>query len=87
MDKVSLFIAALTAFITKTAGLNGWIAQAILKYGGRLLYDLIVNTWRKFTRSVDQKAAKEKLDKVVADPNSKVEERADAYADFINSGR
>lgn len=87
MDKVSILINLFTTYVVKIAGLNGWIAQAIIKYGGRLLYDFIMNQWRKLKRKSEQTVAKEKLDKVVADPKSKVEERADAYADYINSGR
>jgi len=87
MDKVSILINLLTTYLVKIAGLKGWIAQAILKYGGQLLYDFIMNEWRKLKRKSEQTVAKEKLDKVVADPNSKVEERADAYSEYINSGR
>lgn len=87
MDKVSVLVSLIVNKLVQVAGLKGWIAKIVLKYGGRLLYDLIMNWYRKLKRQSEQTIAKEKLDKVVADPNSKVEDRANAYADYLNSGR
>ena len=84
MDKVSVLVGLLVNKLVQIAGLKGWVAKVVLKYGGRLLADLIMNWYRKLKRQSDQTINKEKLDKVVADPNSKVEERADAYSDYLN---
>jgi len=72
-------IAAFFAKLGKT------ILGYALQYGGQLLLEAILNLIKKFKREKEQEAAKEKLEEVVKDPNSKPEDRARAYEDYINS--
>ena len=70
----------------KTApGALGYLQRLALKYGGQALYDLVTDWFRKEKRSAKQEEKKKEMDKVMEKPNSTVEERADAYADYINS--
>jgi hypothetical protein len=65
------------------AVIEKYVLQYILKYGGQFIMDLLA----KYLRKKEQEKALDKLEKSEADPNSKVEERAKNYEDFINSGR
>lgn len=82
---------ALEQFIKKTligmTGLKGWLAAQAMKYGGQVLYDFFMNIYNKFQRKLKQDVAKVNHEKVVNDPNSKVDERGKAYEDRINAGR
>lgn len=68
-------------------GVKGWLAEKALRYGGQVLYDFVMNMYNKWQRKLKQDVAKVDHEKVVNDPNSKVDERGKAYEDRINAGR
>ena len=60
-----------------------YVINYLLKYGGQLLMDL----WKHFLRSQEQRKALDNLEKVVVDPNSRVEDVGAAYEQMFNAGR
>lgn len=68
-------------------GVQGWLAKKLLLYGGQAALD----AWGKFMdslkRSKEQKAAEEKKNEVVQNPDSTTQEIGKAYEDMFNSGR
>lgn len=87
----ALLKEVISKFILKTvAGMTGfkaWIVKKAMEYGGQLLVDFVSSFIKKLQRKAEQEQAKENYEKVDQDPNSKVEERAKAYEDLINSGK
>lgn len=81
-----LWAKVIIALTTNMTGLYGWLAQKALKYGGQVLLDLLEKAWNVFQRNQKQEVAKKEMDKVNADPTKKVEDRAKAYEDYLNSG-
>ncbi len=63
-----------------------WLIQLALKYGGQALGDLIKVWHDKIVRAGVQAQAKIVYDKVQADPTKTAEERAKAYAEYMNAG-
>lgn len=64
----------------------GALIKYLLNYVEKVLPQVVKEWKRKKEQELAQAAAKQKLDEVVANPNSTVEERTKAYENFINSG-
>ena len=77
------------AFVKKFGyqGLYGWIVALILKYGGQAVYDAVLDAYRKIQRFLAQRSAAKVDLPIINSPDSSVDEKGQAYEDFINSGR
>lgn len=62
-------------------------AITALSLFAHILYDAYKYNKLKKEREEAQKKAKDKLDQVMNNPESSIEDRSDAYEDFVNSGR
>lgn len=63
------------------------IGEKLLIWGGQLLLDYLTDLWEKLKRAAAQKKAEEKMEETNNDPTKTVEEVAQSYEDYINSGR
>ena len=72
--------------LPKLGGIGGFVASKILNYGGQWLYSLLENMVKNMQRNAAQDKAKKNYDAVDKNPDLKVEDRAKAYEDYINSG-
>lgn len=61
------------------------VILSILEWAGKYVPYMIQEWKRKKEREIAQAEAKKKYDETVANPESTIEERAKAYADFINT--
>jgi hypothetical protein len=73
--------------VLKLAGFRAWIATQILNYGGSLLAELFADLFRKAKRAKEQEEARQKLDEVVKNPDSTVDDIGEEIAKTINSGK
>jgi len=63
------------------------IVNKILSLLGQALWHWLEQKAKNLKRKTEQIQAKEEYDKVMANPQASPEERANAYARYINSGR
>lgn len=70
------------------ARLGQWILQSILfkffKYYLGIISAKIVEHYKKKQKEKADQEAKEKLDKVLKKPDATLEEKAEAYEEFVN---
>ena len=83
----ALWLLITTALLKNVVGVQGTLAKWVLDYGGQYVYDALSKWIKDHERQKVQDVKKEEYEKKKADPSSKPEDIANAYADYINSGR
>lgn len=81
----ALLDLAITALTASLGGVQAWLVKQILKFGGQALYDNLALAKEKIERAINQWQASREYKKVVNDPTKTTDERAEAYAKYINS--
>ena len=72
--------------VLKLSGLKAYIAKFFLDYGWGWLSSFFEKLVKDAERSKIQEKAKEEMEQVNKKPESTPEERAEAYAKYLNSG-
>ena len=82
------------AVAKNVGGIQGWLFGIALKYGGLSAF-MYIKAWvltleqkiQERERAEAQKKALEEKDKVLADPNSTIDQVGKAYEDAFNAGK
>lgn len=77
----SSFVKLVVSQVLKLKGIQAWLAEKILKYGGKALLD----AWEKYQREQKQKEAEKKVEEDVQNKTPRSEETKKREEDWMNS--